>query len=138
LGTYAQQLWQIHAKDINVLNFKWIVIQTIVLSFQDCGIPSPVNAKVTLSENKTTYGEIAVVSCNIGYRPDGSTSVTCLANGTWEAWPPCNIIGKMPFYTIYINVNLLLKLCQFVLNVFYLLFNIKERPPCLNKLLCYH
>ncbi|XP_045179635.2 deleted in malignant brain tumors 1 protein-like [Mercenaria mercenaria] len=58
----------------------------------DCGLPLPLNADVTLPGNKTTYSEIAVISCLVGYRPDGSSPVSCLANGTWESWPTCTII----------------------------------------------
>ncbi|XP_060591771.1 sushi, von Willebrand factor type A, EGF and pentraxin domain-containing protein 1-like [Ruditapes philippinarum] len=56
---------------------------------KDCDIPNPVNAQATLTENKTTYGETAVVSCYDGYQPGGSYLVSCLANGTWETWPEC-------------------------------------------------
>jgi hypothetical protein len=60
----------------------------------DCGIPNLVNAEATLSENKTTYGETAVVSCYDGYQPGGSYLVSCLANGTWETWPECTSVGN--------------------------------------------
>jgi hypothetical protein len=60
----------------------------------DCGIPNPGNAQATLTENKTTYGETAVVSCYDGYQPGGSYLVSCLANGTWETWPECTSVGN--------------------------------------------
>jgi hypothetical protein len=88
--------------------------------FQDCGIPSPDNAKVALSENKTMYGDIAVIRCNIGYRPDGSTPVSCSANGTWESWPSCNIIGTCFLYRVFLHLhktiyNHLYHLCHVIL-----------------------
>lgn len=60
----------------------------------DCGSLKQLNANVELPTNKTTYGEQAVITCNIGYRPGGSTSVSCQANGTWEKWPECEVIGE--------------------------------------------
>ncbi|XP_053387695.1 uncharacterized protein LOC123541782 [Mercenaria mercenaria] len=58
----------------------------------DCGWPDPSNAAVDISDNVTTFEAIAVVSCLTGYRPGGKLSVSCMANGSWEAWPQCEII----------------------------------------------
>ncbi|XP_053387247.1 uncharacterized protein LOC123541978 [Mercenaria mercenaria] len=63
-----------------------------VCEINDCGLPEPENAVVTLYNNKTTYGENAVVSCIHGYIPAGSLTVSCLENGTWEEWPACELI----------------------------------------------
>ncbi|XP_060602666.1 scavenger receptor cysteine-rich type 1 protein M130-like, partial [Ruditapes philippinarum] len=72
------------------LNATWSSSPTCKLI--DCGIPNLVNAEATLSENKTTYGETAVVSCYDGYQPGGSYLVSCLANGTWKTWPECTSV----------------------------------------------
>ncbi|XP_053387316.1 uncharacterized protein LOC128551050 [Mercenaria mercenaria] len=58
----------------------------------DCSDPEPDFADVTLLGNKTTFGETAVISCWTGYTPTTNTLVSCLANGTWEEWPDCEIV----------------------------------------------
>ncbi|XP_052772242.1 scavenger receptor cysteine-rich domain superfamily protein-like [Mya arenaria] len=56
----------------------------------DCG---PLEAEHTLVdiENITTFGEVALVSCDTGYLPEGTTPVECLANGTWSEIPSCRV-----------------------------------------------
>ncbi|XP_052772238.1 uncharacterized protein LOC128211461 isoform X1 [Mya arenaria] len=56
----------------------------------DCG---PLEAEHTYVdiENITTFGEAALVSCNTGYLPEGTTPVECLANGTWSEIPSCRV-----------------------------------------------
>lgn len=50
---------------------------------------------MTLTNNKTTYGETAVIKCREGYIPTGagSPTVSCLADGRWENWPDCAPVG---------------------------------------------
>jgi Sushi repeat (SCR repeat) len=61
--------------------------------FIDCKSPAPNNGTAD-SPKGTTYGEVAIVSCNEGYTRSGSAFITCLANGTWSEKPTCNIVGK--------------------------------------------
>lgn len=59
----------------------------------DCGDPAPHNGTADFPKG-TTYGEVAIVSCNEGYTRSGSAFITCLANGSWSERPTCNIVGK--------------------------------------------
>ncbi|WAR24041.1 SVEP1-like protein, partial [Mya arenaria] len=58
----------------------------------DCEHPNHPNVDFALSTNITTYGSFAVASCSIGYGPEGSTSIKCLANASWESFPTCEIV----------------------------------------------
>ncbi|KAL4219781.1 scavenger receptor [Mactra antiquata] len=58
----------------------------------DCGAPSVDNANVNLPSNTSTYGSVAVINCIEGYLLNGSATVTCLDDGTWEANPVCEIV----------------------------------------------
>jgi Sushi repeat (SCR repeat) len=70
------------------------VIKTFSISlFIDCGSPAPTNGTADFPKG-STYGEVAIVSCNEGYTRTGSAFITCLANGTWSEEPTCNIVGK--------------------------------------------
>ena len=71
-------------------SFHWLIKS----HFVDCGLPKPDNAHVKLLENKTTFGETAVISCWTGYTPKHSSNIMCLSNGTWEKWQECKITGK--------------------------------------------
>ena len=63
----------------------------------DCGSPAaPDNGQVVLQDaDVTTYGAIAVQSCNVGYDTSGTTAIECMATGNWSAGPvDCIIKSK--------------------------------------------
>ena len=71
------------------------ITQSIVKClFSDCGQLEVANATVDIT-NGTTYGEIAIVSCLIGFLPAGKTPVHCLATGNWSEGPVCDIRGTV-------------------------------------------
>lgn len=55
----------------------------------------------------TTYGSTATFSCNTGYDLNGTATVTCQADGTWETLPSCDIKGTADF----MQIGLLIILC---------------------------
>ncbi|XP_052771199.1 scavenger receptor cysteine-rich domain superfamily protein-like [Mya arenaria] len=69
-------------------NLQWSDDTTCVIV--DCGPLEAEHARVDI-ENVTTYGEIALVSCDTGYLPQGTTPVECRANATWSGIPSCEI-----------------------------------------------
>ncbi|KAL4233499.1 hypothetical protein ACF0H5_008180 [Mactra antiquata] len=58
----------------------------------DCGTPSIDNAELAEAPKGTTYGEVALLSCSMGYLLDGASFVTCQADGNWSTLPTCNVI----------------------------------------------
>ncbi|XP_053387660.1 deleted in malignant brain tumors 1 protein-like [Mercenaria mercenaria] len=62
-----------------------------ICKVKDCGYPSAPYADMSLSDNKTTYGETVLVTCWTGYTLSGSSTVKCLSNGSWEMMPTCTI-----------------------------------------------
>ncbi|XP_052784322.1 uncharacterized protein LOC128220099 isoform X2 [Mya arenaria] len=69
-------------------NLQWS--DSTICAIVDCGPIETEHAHVNIG-NITTFGEIALVSCDIGYLPVGTTPVKCLANGTWSGIPSCDI-----------------------------------------------
>ncbi|WAR22468.1 MATN2-like protein [Mya arenaria] len=69
---------------------RYILIGSFAVKQTHCG---PLEAEHTLVdiENITTFGEVALVSCDTGYLPEGTTPVECLANGTWSEIPSCRV-----------------------------------------------
>lgn len=41
----------------------------------------------------TTYGEVAIASCDEGYSLQGTAFITCNDDGTWSSSPTCLIKG---------------------------------------------
>ncbi|WAR22494.1 DMBT1-like protein [Mya arenaria] len=70
----------------------------------DCG---PLEAEHTYVdiENITTFGEAALVSCNTGYLPEGTTPVECLANGTWSEIPSCRRNNTVTTYGTVVLIS---------------------------------
>ena len=65
---------------------------------KDCGNPpEPDNGDVELqSAGVTTYGARATQSCNTGYDTTGTTTIECMATGSWSAGPvQCIIKSKI-------------------------------------------
>ena len=65
---------------------------------KDCGNPpEPDNGAVELqSAGVTTYGARATQSCNTGYDTTGTTTIECMATGSWSAGPvQCIIKSKL-------------------------------------------
>lgn len=58
----------------------------------DCGDPSPVNG-LSEAPRGTTYGEVAILTCNDGFSRTGSAFVTCRSNGTWSGVAICTETG---------------------------------------------
>lgn len=58
----------------------------------DCGNVTVTNANAETPIG-TTYGEVALISCNDGYTRSGDSFVTCTAAGNWSTLPTCNLIG---------------------------------------------
>ena len=47
----------------------------------------------------TTYGSLAVYSCNLGYYTNETKSRVCQANGSWSnTVPTCHVVGKQIYY----------------------------------------
>ena len=64
------------------------------MSYLDCGsLTNPTEGTVDTSAG-TTAGNTASYSCNTGYNLMGNSEVQCLGNGSWEAAPLCQIVGK--------------------------------------------
>ena len=56
-----------------------------VMCVSDCGdVPALTNGRYVLAdENNTTFGAVATVTCDKGYKSDGNI-ITCLENGQWS------------------------------------------------------
>ncbi|XP_011409624.1 PREDICTED: CUB and sushi domain-containing protein 1-like [Amphimedon queenslandica] len=58
----------------------------------DCGMPPGITGRDNLMANfdpsNTTFGNVVVYSCDIGFRLVGSSSLTCLASGSWSGVAP--------------------------------------------------
>ena len=53
----------------------------------DCGdLPDPNNGQVTISA--TTFGGVAMYSCNVGFLLAGSSTRICGSDGTWSGTAP--------------------------------------------------
>ena len=50
----------------------------------DCGTPPTADPNGAVSAPVTTLGSVATYMCNSGYTPQGSTMLTCQADGTWD------------------------------------------------------
>lgn len=59
----------------------------------DCGKLSPTGGTASTPKG-TTYGEVAIVSCEAGYTLNGTAFITCQSNGTWSDMPTCDIKGN--------------------------------------------
>ena len=67
----------------------------IFISLPDCGrVATVANGSVDFSNALTTYGQSVPVSCNIGFRRIGGTSIECLADGTWSKTVNCELVGR--------------------------------------------
>ena len=58
----------------------------------DCGMPPGITGRDNLIANfdstNTTFRNVVVYSCNPGFRLVGSSSLTCLASGSWSGVAP--------------------------------------------------
>lgn len=60
----------------------------------DCGLlPSSVGGVITTQQG-TTYGKTATITCHAGFTLIGPSSVTCQADGTWSYTPSCERKGN--------------------------------------------
>ena len=50
----------------------------------DCGTPPTADPNGAVSAPVTTLGSVATYTCSSGYTPQGSTMLTCQADGTWD------------------------------------------------------
>jgi hypothetical protein len=66
----------------------------------DCGSP-PTQGGTASTPKGTTYGEVAIISCNDGYTLNGTSFITCEANGNWSTLPKCIIKGKYNEINVY-------------------------------------
>lgn len=62
------------------------------MNVSDCGDPSPVNGISDIPKG-TTFGEVAILSCDAGYTLTGSKFITCDETGSWSDYPTCEIKG---------------------------------------------
>lgn len=46
------------------------------------------NGRFNLTTNETTFGSIIEYNCKFGYKLIGPKTITCLANGQYDALPP--------------------------------------------------
>ena len=73
------------------------IVLTIVFDFftKDCGRDLTVtNGQVNFTNILTTAGNYVPLTCDIGYKPTGGTSIECLEDGTWSTVVTCEIIGE--------------------------------------------
>ncbi|XP_052238372.1 sushi, von Willebrand factor type A, EGF and pentraxin domain-containing protein 1-like [Dreissena polymorpha] len=63
-------------------------IDVIICQSDDCLDPTPSNGQ-TQAPKGTTYGEVAFVSCDVGYTLVGDRFIGCLASGNWSHYPTC-------------------------------------------------
>ena len=56
-------------------------------------LTNPTDGTVDTSAG-TTAGNTATYSCNTGHNLVGNSEVQCLNDGSWEAAPTCQIVGK--------------------------------------------
>ena len=55
----------------------------------DCGTPPVLTNGSPGTPDMTTLGGTVTYSCKSGYILSGSTTVTCLASGSWSTRPTC-------------------------------------------------
>jgi hypothetical protein len=74
------------------------------LSFfiQDCLMPTVANGTIADTPNGTTFNETAIISCIDGFKLNGSSTVTCEADGNWSTLPTCDIRGTKDSVTCFI------------------------------------
>ena len=71
-------------KDINMSN---IIIIVVV----NCGSPPDITNGTFDINRGTTFGSVAVYSCDVGFNLNGGAIISCQANGTWSGpIPTCN------------------------------------------------
>lgn len=66
-----------------------------------------------LNTTKTTYGTVAEVTCEIGYKTTGNNLATCLETGSWSDKPRCEILG-----TINLVMHIKILKTPFILQIF--------------------
>lgn len=65
----------------------------VLILFIDCEAPTVANADPIETPKGTTFGEVAIISCQAGYFIDGNSFVSCQSDGSWSNLPTCNITG---------------------------------------------
>ncbi|XP_053398307.1 CUB and sushi domain-containing protein 1-like [Mercenaria mercenaria] len=63
---------------------------TVTCVIQDCGDPAPDNGSAVIPV-ATTYGEVAIISCDTGFTLNGVNFITCEDGATWSSTPTCEI-----------------------------------------------
>nr|CAH7713270.1 unnamed protein product [Callosobruchus chinensis] len=53
-----------------------------------CEAPLEITNGITRTPNETVYGSVVQYNCNSGYRLVGPSTITCMANGQYDALPP--------------------------------------------------
>ena len=72
----------------------------ILFLFSDCGSLAP-PTDGTVNALVTTYQSEATFSCNTGYTLQGSLTLTCQFDGSWDNTPPtCQINGTESILTL--------------------------------------
>ena len=66
----------------------------------DClNLTQPENGNVIYLNLSTSYKAVAKIKCNEGFRLEGNSMQTCLANGSWSGHVlGCNKTGECNFY----------------------------------------
>lgn len=74
------------------------------LIISDCGDPAPTHGSAAAPKG-TTFGEVAIISCDDGYTLDGEYFITCLETGNWSSYGKCNVVGRASLFSSLINIH---------------------------------
>ena len=92
-------MFQIKHNVLFIISLKFIYIIYIMeiplslFRILDCGSPSVVtNGQYAFTT--TTYGSTATYTCNANYGIVGSSTILCLAAGSWDSNTPSCIVGE--------------------------------------------
>ena len=94
---------------------------SVLMTVGDCGnLTNPTNGQVSTSTGRTTFGQTATYSCDLGYNLVGGTQRTCQVTGVWSgSVPTCqgmllldpeyhvHVSQTMPCSRTYVSCNLI-------------------------------
>ena len=74
------------------------------MSPTDCNtLTAPLHGTVTYTNRRTTYGEVATFTCEVGFYLSHNETRTCGASGNWGGTTPeCIIHGSVSVFIVSI------------------------------------
>ena len=93
-----------------------VTFSPVLRYVEPCTHPSLQEGTILTADNAPyEAGDMVVLSCDEGLEPEGNTSLTCQADGTWDPTPGCStssdplatwvIIGRIPLTLIHADVS---------------------------------